>query len=190
MKILTPFSVLLFLLRVNVFLSLPNNGSGRFDGIDSLIDRLGIYSPIEGIGRERSMPIVGGIPISRNDEESFFKGYELIGRGQCKHVSNSFLESCYASGLDSDLDCKWECSLFDGCVGFHYEWYRDFGDIKVKCTIFPSRKTFTKCPEHLSQRRGTGYTMAEKAEELVVGPDNGFLVHALEESTKTRCLHC
>ena len=72
MTILTPFTALLFLWNVNALPYQPNNGKGRFDqdvdGIDSLIDRLGIESPIEGIGRERSMPIPVGISMSRNDK--------------------------------------------------------------------------------------------------------------------------
>ena len=68
MTILTPFTALLFLWNVNALPYQPNNGKGRFDGNDSLIDRLGIESPIEGIGRERSMPIPVGISMSRNDK--------------------------------------------------------------------------------------------------------------------------
>ena len=68
----TPISVLLFLVHANAVPYQPNNENGRFDpnvdGIDSLIDRMSIESPIEGIGREKSMPIPGGIPISRRDE--------------------------------------------------------------------------------------------------------------------------
>ena len=68
MKILTAITVLLFLVNANTLPYQPNNGNGRFDGIDSLIDRISIEIPIEGIGREESMPIPGGIPISRRDE--------------------------------------------------------------------------------------------------------------------------
>ena len=64
----TPISVLLFLVHANAVPYQPNNENGRFDGIDSLIDRISIESPIEGIGREKSMPISGGITISRRDE--------------------------------------------------------------------------------------------------------------------------
>ena len=66
MKILTPFTVLLFILNTNALPYQPNNGIGRVDqdvdGIDFLIDQKDIESTI---AQERSMPIPSGIPSER-----------------------------------------------------------------------------------------------------------------------------
>jgi len=180
MTILTPFTALLFLWNVNALPYQSNNGKGRFDqdvdGIDPLIDRLGIESPTEGIGRERSMPIPIGISMSRNNKgiqeriDSKYEGYELIGQGQqCKHVSGSFLEGCSLYVVDPEFHCERDCELFDGCVGYQFE-YRSAIDMTAECVLFPSKNTFTKCPEHYKRRSGTGYTLAENADELVGGP--------------------
>ena len=72
MKIFTPFTVILLVLNTNALPYQSNNGTDRFvqdvDGIDSSNDRLGIESPIDGIGPERFMPIPRGMPITRNEE--------------------------------------------------------------------------------------------------------------------------
>ena len=68
MNIVTPFTVLLFVLNTNALPYQSNNGIGRFDqdvdGIGSLIGR---KSPIERVARDRSMPIPAVIPIARTE---------------------------------------------------------------------------------------------------------------------------
>ena len=91
----------------------------------------------------------------------------MIGQGQqCKHVSGSFLEGCALIGFESEFHCERHCESFDGCVGYQFEYLSDV----VECVLFPSKNTFTKCPEHYKRRSGTGYTLAENADELVGGP--------------------
>ena len=64
----TLFTVLLFVLNTNALPYQSTNGIGRFDQdvevIDSLIHR---KSLVERVGRDRSMPMPGGIPISRTE---------------------------------------------------------------------------------------------------------------------------
>ena len=64
MKIFTPLTVLLFLLNTNALPYQSNTGTSRFDQdvdvVDSLMDRKGIESPSEQIGRETSILVTGG----------------------------------------------------------------------------------------------------------------------------------
>ena len=121
----------------------------------------------------------------------------MIGQWQrCKHVSDSFPDGCVVYGYESEFWCGRDCELFDGCLGYQFEYLSEFYGSKeyylgyhtkpynpinrdferpyftvlVGCVLFPSKSTFTKCPEHYERRSGTGYTLAENAEELVGGP--------------------
>ena len=65
MQIFTPLTVLLFALNTNALLYQSKNETGRFDEMDSLIDKKSTESTVERIERERSMPVPSGIPSER-----------------------------------------------------------------------------------------------------------------------------
>ena len=111
---------------------------------------------------------------------SFFKDYELIGKGHCTYVNGGYLQNCWLFSK-SQRECEWECSSFDECLGYQYYYYGHMD--RVECSLFPSKNTFTKCPyadeDNDRLQNLKGYTMAEIVEELVEGPyDNSVYADA------------
>ena len=67
----------------------------------------------------------------------------------------------------SKSDCEKACSSFDACLAYTYF------EIRFTCSLYPSKTTFTKCPEGWHYMFGSGEdVMAEIVEEIVEHPSD------------------
>ena len=95
----------------------------------------------------------------------FFKAYTLLHGGGCEYTGGYVLESCVQQGLQSQKDCETACTSVDGCLGYQFDMN------ELRCFLFPSKSTFTSCPNGWQHEHGTNSVMAETIRDIVGSKD-------------------
>merc|ERR1719334_1552785 len=94
-----------------------------------------------------------------------FTTYNLVSHRGCVYQGGYLLESCEQQGVQSEKDCEKACTSVDECLGYQYSMN------ELRCFLFPSKSTFTSCPNGWQHEHGTNSVMAETIQDIVGSKD-------------------